>query len=64
VKPSGSPAGTVTGEDFQFAVVDGEDFDIPPGTPKYRYIRWKTNRVWGALDHHYLAELTFWGSKE
>jgi len=64
IKPSGSPTGTVTTEDFQFAVLDGEDFDIPPGTPKYRYIRWKTNRVWGALDHHYIAEFTFWGSKE
>ncbi|WP_165500439.1 DUF5000 domain-containing lipoprotein [Pedobacter psychroterrae] len=64
IKPSGSPVGTVTTEDFQFAVVNGEDFDIPPGTPKYRYIRWKTNRVWGALDHHYIAELMFWGSKD
>lgn len=64
IKPSGSPLGTVTAEDFQYAVVNGEEFDIPPGTPKYRYIRWKTNRVWGSLDHHYLAELTFWGSKD
>ncbi|MES2454524.1 MAG: DUF5000 domain-containing lipoprotein [Bacteroidota bacterium] len=64
IKPSGSPLGTVTSEDFQYAVVNGEEFDIPPGTPKYRYIRWKTKQVWGALDHHYLAELTFWGSKD
>jgi hypothetical protein len=64
IKPSGSPVGTVTSEDFQYAVVNGEEFDIPLGTPKYRYIRWKTKRVWGVLDHHYLAELTFWGSKD
>ena len=64
IKPSGSPVGTVTSEDFQFAVVNGEDFDIPPGTPKYRYIRWKTNRVWGTLDHHYISELMFWGSRD
>ncbi|WP_165305025.1 DUF5000 domain-containing lipoprotein [Pedobacter sp. SYP-B3415] len=64
VKPSGSPAGTVTSEDFQFAVVNGEEFDVPVGTPKYRYLRWKTKRVWGLLDHIYLSELTFWGNKQ
>jgi hypothetical protein len=64
IKPSGSPQGTVTTEDFQYAVVDGEEFDIPLGTPKFRYLRWKTNKVWGALDHHYISELTFFGSKD
>ncbi|HMI01944.1 MAG TPA: DUF5000 domain-containing lipoprotein [Pedobacter sp.] len=64
VKPSGSPQGIVTSEDFQYAVVDGEEFDIPPGTARYRYLRWRTNKVWGSLDHHYLAELTFFGSKD
>lgn len=62
IKPSGSPQGTVTGEDFLYAVVNGEEFDIPPGTPSFRYIRWRTSKVWGALDHHYIAELTFWGN--
>lgn len=64
IKPSGSPMGTVTAEDYQYAVLNGEDFDIPPGTPKYRYLRWKTNKVWGLLDHHYIEELVFWGGKD
>lgn len=63
-KPSRSPEGTVTAEDYKFAVLDGEEFDIPPGTPPYRYLRWKTNKVWGALDHHYIEELTFWGDPQ
>lgn len=62
IKPSGQPEGTVTNEDFQFAVVDGEDFDFPEGIPAVRYLRWKTVKVWGALDHCYIAELTFWGN--
>lgn len=64
VKPSGLPVGSVSSEDFQFAVIDGEDFDIPPGTPKYRYLRWKTKKVWGSLDHVYMEELTFWGGEQ
>ncbi|MDQ0107562.1 hypothetical protein J2T02_002681 [Chitinophaga terrae (ex Kim and Jung 2007)] len=62
VKPSGLPEGTVTTEDKQFAVTDGEDFDFPPDIPPVRYIRFKTIKVWGALDHMYIAELTFWGN--
>ncbi|MBZ4190922.1 DUF5000 domain-containing lipoprotein [Niabella beijingensis] len=61
LKPSGLPLGTVTEEDFNYAVVNGEEFDFPPDAPPVRYLRWKTNRVWGALDHIYMAELTFWG---
>lgn len=64
VKPSGQPEGTVTSEDKQFAVVDGEDFDFPAGIPPVRYLRFKINKVWGALDHMYIAELTFWGGGE
>ncbi|RFS26811.1 DUF4959 domain-containing protein [Chitinophaga silvatica] len=62
VKPSGLPEGTVTTEDKQFAVVDGEDFDFPADIPPVRYLRFKTIKVWGALDHMYIAELTFWGN--
>lgn len=61
VKPSGLPEGTVTSEDKQFAVVDGEDFDFPTGIPPVRYLRFKILKVWGALDHMYIAELAFWG---
>lgn len=62
VKPSGLPEGTVTTEDKQFAVVDGEDFDFPADIAPMRYLRFKTIKVWGALDHMYIAELTFWGN--
>ena len=64
VKPSGQPGGTVTSEDKQFAVIDGEDFDFPAGIPPVRYLRFKTDKVWGVLDHIYIAELTFWGGKD
>ena len=64
VKPSGLPEGTVTSEDKQFAVIDGEDFDFPAGIPPVRYLRFKINKVWGVLDHMYIAELTFWGGDE
>ncbi|HVI45147.1 MAG TPA: DUF5000 domain-containing lipoprotein [Chitinophaga sp.] len=62
VKPSGAPEGTVTTEDKQFATVDGEDFDFPADIPPVRYLRFKTIKVWGLLDHLYIAELTFWGN--
>ncbi|NLR77032.1 DUF5000 domain-containing lipoprotein [Chitinophaga eiseniae] len=62
VKPSGLPEGTVTTEDIQFATVNGEDFDFPANIPPVRYLRFKTIKVWGALDHMYIAELTFWGN--
>lgn len=62
VKPSQSAEGVVTDEDFQYAVVNGEEFDIlEGGDVPYRYIRWKTNKVWGSLDHAYIEELTLWG---
>lgn len=64
IKPSGSPAGIVSNEDFQYAVIDGEEFDIPENTPKFRYLRWRTRQVWGTLDHIYMTELQFWGGKE
>lgn len=61
VKPSGSPDGTVTTEDVQFAGTDGEEFEFPEGIPAVRYLRFKILKVWGILDHIYLAELTFYG---
>lgn len=64
IKPSGMPEGTVTSEDKQFAVTDGEDFDFPSGIPAVRYLRFKIVKVWGVLDHMYIAELTFWGGKD
>lgn len=64
IKPSGLPEGTVTSEDQQFAGVDGEEFEFGDELPAVRYIRLRTIRVWGALDHMYIAELTFWGKPE
>jgi len=64
IKPSGLPEGTVTSEDQQFAGVDGEEFEFDDGIPAVRYLRLRTLRVWGALDHMYIAELTFWGKPE
>ncbi len=61
VKPSGAPDGTVTAEDVQFAGVDGEEFEFPEGIPAVRYLRFKILKVWGILDHMYLAETTFYG---
>mgnify|MGYP000853792124 CR=1 FL=1 len=61
VKPSGSPQGVLTQEDIQFAGVDGEEYEFPEGIPPVRYIRFKTLKVWGMLDHIYLAELTMYG---
>ena len=62
VKPSG--AGPVTAEDNQFAAIDGEDFDFPPGTPPMRYLRWKTTKTWGGFKYMYISELTFWGTNK
>lgn len=61
IKPSGSPQGVLTQEDIQFSGVDGEEFEFPEGIPAVRYIRFKTIKVWGMLDHMYLAELTMFG---
>lgn len=61
VKPSGSASGILTAEDIQFAGVDGEEFEFPEGIPAMRYIRFKTIKVWGMLDHMYLAEITMYG---
>ncbi|MDR2955156.1 MAG: DUF5126 domain-containing protein [Prevotella sp.] len=64
IKPSGKPQGEVTPEDKQFAGVDGEDFEFDDGLGEYRYLRFRTVKVWGALDHMYIAELTFWGKPQ
>lgn len=63
IKPSGSPIGTNTAEDTQFACVDGEGFDFPNGIPPVRYLRFKVLEVWGGVNYIYVAELTFWGGE-
>ncbi len=51
-------------ENFQFAVVDGEGFDMPLGTPPVRYLRYRAIETWGGLTYIYIAELTFFGNPE
>ncbi len=62
-KPSGLPLGQVNTDDNQFAVVNGEDFDMPLGISGYRYLRFKIVQVWGAVQMMYISELTFWGKQ-
>ncbi|NIG54961.1 DUF5000 domain-containing lipoprotein [Chitinophaga sp. Cy-1792] len=62
VKPTAGTA--VTAEDKTFACVNGEEFDIPPGTPAYRYIRVRILKTWGDFTYFYISELSFWGSKQ
>lgn len=51
-------------ENFQFAVVDGEGFDFPLGTPPVRYLRYRAIETWGGLTYIYIGELTFYGNPE
>lgn len=62
VKLSGAPLGIMTAED-QAASRAGLDFSFPANVPKYRYIRWKTNKVFGGLPAVQIAELMFWGNQ-
>lgn len=59
-KPSGSPLGTKTAEDTNYAVFLGEDFDFDI-FPTVRYIRFKTTETYGGANYVVIAELTFWG---
>src|SRR3546814_836919 len=51
-------------ENHQFAVVDGEGFDFPLGTPPVRYLRYRATQPWGGLTYIYIGELTFFGNLE
>jgi len=59
VKPSG-PSPTLTAEDRELAA-KGLDFAFPVGTEPYRYIRWRTNTVFGRLPAVQISELAFFG---
>lgn len=61
-KPSGAPLGVLTTED-QVASRAGLDFSFPADIPRFRYIRWKTNKVFGGLPAVQIAELMFWGNQ-
>ncbi|WP_418894317.1 DUF5000 domain-containing lipoprotein [Limibacterium fermenti] len=63
-KPSGSPIGTVTAEDRDYALNKGEDFEFEAGLPAVRYIRLKTTETWGiptGIAQVVMQEVTFWG---
>jgi len=59
-----TPSTTVTAEDRTFACVNGEDFDMPPGIPAVRYLRFKINSTWGGFTYFYISELSFWGARQ
>lgn len=61
IKPSPDPK--VVQADLDFGVINGEDFEFPPGVPRTRYIRWKTLETWGGFQYMYISELQFWGSR-
>lgn len=65
-KPSGSPLGTVTAEDRDYALNKGEDFEFEPGLSSCRYIRLKVTQTWGipsGIAQVVIQEITFWGQE-
>lgn len=62
-KPSGLPVGEYTNEDIQ-RQIDGEEFEFDANDVPVRYLRWKTNAVWGgtSIGHINLVEITLYGS--
>lgn len=63
VKPSGAPLGTLTAIDRETSDA-GLEFNFPPGTPPYRYIRWRTTKNFGSLNAVQISELAFFGSDQ
>lgn len=61
IKPSGLPLGQVNAVD-RAASLAGLDYNFPPGTPAYRYIRWRTTKTFSNLAAVQIAELAFYGS--
>lgn len=62
-KPSGLPVGEYSNEDIQ-RQIDGEEFEFDAVDVPVRYLRWKTNAVWGgsSIGHINLVEITIYGS--
>lgn len=61
IKPSGSPIGTVTNEDREYAM-RGHEFLIPLEAPAVRYIRIKIINTWGGASYSHVMEVSFWGA--
>ncbi|WP_233545598.1 DUF5000 domain-containing lipoprotein [Parabacteroides sp. AM08-6] len=60
VKPSGSPSGTVTDEDFT-AGVEGHEFSFELSQEPIRYIRFKILNTWGGSSFTHPADVDFYG---
>lgn len=60
-KPSGSPMGTVTAEDKNYANFLGEDFEFAVPPPAYQYLRWKTLETYGSSGQVVIAEIDLFG---
>lgn len=62
IKPSGLPVGQFTEEDYAVNMA-GEDFDFPPMSDAFQYIRFKTLKTWGNTRYVCFKELTLWGQE-
>ena len=64
VRPSGNIApGNANSTDLDRQTAHtGESFDIPEGTPPYRYLRYKVFSTWGSQNFWSCSELQFYGS--
>ncbi|RZM27693.1 MAG: DUF5126 domain-containing protein [Pedobacter sp.] len=61
-KPSGSPQGVHTQDDVNYAINNGEDFEMPVGqVPAVRYLRFKTLETFSGGKQVVITELSFWG---
>lgn len=63
VRPSGNetPGNANSTEEDRLTALNGENFDIPEGTPPFRYIRYKVLSTWGNQNYWSCSELQFYG---
>ena len=62
-KPSGLPRGQNSDEDFEYAAMQGEDFEVE-NSPTVRYIWIECLETWGQSERFYMMEMTLWGQVE
>jgi len=60
-KPSGLPLGQTNQDDYNYAYVNGEDFDFANVVPPVRYIRLNALESYSSSGQIVISELTFWG---
>lgn len=60
-KPSGSPLGTVTTDDLNYAIA-GQDFNVDPSAPPVRYLRFVIQETWSKDAAVAFGEMKFFGS--